>query len=103
MHPDPTHYTTDAFTTRHARVRCQQRGIPRDLIRLLLDFGCEQHVGHGATMLSFPKQRRIRLKQTMSRVQFASLSSHLAVYAIVGPMGKVMTVGHRYKPVREKH
>lgn len=91
------------WTTRHAGVRCQQRGISQELLGLLLDHGIERHVGGGATILSFPKHHRKRLSRCLSRREFAAVSSRLDVYAVVGSNGKVMTVGHRYKPMREKH
>ena len=91
------------LTTRHARTRCQQRGIPRDLLGLLLDHGRERHVGGGATLLSFPKRRREQLRKVLSRNRFAALSSHLDVYAIVGSNGQIVTAGHRYQAIREKH
>lgn len=103
MNPDPIQPLPATLTTRHARVRCQQRGIPPEMVGLLLEHGRERHVGHGATMLSFSKRRRERLKRVMTREQFAALSSHLDVYAIVGPTGRIMTVGHRYRPMRDKH
>lgn len=96
-------FPTHLVTTRHARVRCQQRGIQRAMLALLLDHGYERHIGKGATMLSFPKQQRERLRRSLPPKQFASVASHLDVYAIVASNGMVMTAGHRYQPVREKH
>lgn len=92
-----------SLTTRHARIRCQQRGISGQLLDLLLDHGKERHVGHGATIISFPKDARERLRRSLPRKAYAALDSRLNVYAIVGTNGRVMTVGHRYQPLREKH
>mgnify|MGYP001173701841 CR=1 FL=1 len=89
--------------SRHAQVRSQQRGISLELVDLLLDYGQERHVGHGATVLSFPKSARERLRQTLSRKVFASISSRLDVYAVVGDHGCIMTLGHRYQHLRGKH
>jgi len=101
--PSTTHDNTIALITRHARVRCQQRGIPGRLLDLLLDYGKERHVGHGATVLSFPKGARQRLRRCLPQGEFATLDTHLDVYAVVGSNGQVMTVGHRYRPLRPKH
>ena len=51
--------------SRHAQVRSQQRGISLELVDLLLDYGQERHVGRGATVLSFSKSARERLRQTL--------------------------------------
>ena len=90
-------------TTRHAQIRCQQRGISGQLLELLLDHGEERHLGHGATIVSFPKDARERLRRSLPRKTYAALDSRLNVYAIVGANGQVMTVGHRYQPLRDKH
>lgn len=89
-------------TTRHARIRCQQRGIPMDLVELLFEFGHERHVGGGATMLSFPKRSRETMRRRLSRERFAAISSRLGVYAVLGDDGYIVTVGHRFQPIREK-
>lgn len=103
MHQEfPKHASLPIPTTRHAQIRCQQRGIPLEMVDLLFEFGEERHVGHGATLLSFPKHSRERLRKSLSRKSFAAVSSRLDVYAVLGGCGHVMTVGHRYKPLRER-
>ena len=92
-----------AVTTFHARVRCQQRGIPGQLLDLLLDHGKERHLGHGATILSFPKQVRYRLRERLGQKAFAQVADRLDIYAIVGDGGQVVTVGHRFRPIHDKH
>lgn len=89
--------------SRHAEIRSQQRGIPLGLVDLLLDFGQERHVGNGATVLSFPKRVRERLRRNLPRTMYASISSKLDVYAVVGDRGNIMTLGHRYQHLRCKH
>ena len=91
-----------SLTTRHARIRCQQRGISGQLLGLLLDHGKERHLGHGATIISVPKNTRERLRRSLPRKTYAALDSSLNVYAIVGANGQVVTVGHRYQPLRDK-
>lgn len=97
QHPAPT-----LGLTRHARVRCQQRGISPEMIGLLFEFGRERHVGGGATLLSFPKQCREKLRKSLPRRQFAAISSHLNIYAVLGNHGCVMTAGHRYHHFQER-
>lgn len=89
--------------SRHAQIRSQQRGISLELVDLLLDFGQERHIGHGAIVLSFSKSSKARLRQVLPRKVFASISSSLDVYAVVGDHGCIMTLGHRYQHLRGKH
>lgn len=89
--------------SRHAEIRSQQRAIPLDLVDLLLDFGHERHVGNGATVLSFPRRVRDRLRRDLPRKVYASISSKLDIYAVVGDRGNIMTLGHRYQHLRCKH
>jgi hypothetical protein len=34
--------------SKHSKIRCQQRGIPREVHRWLDEFGMEKDAGHGA-------------------------------------------------------
>ena len=91
------------ISTRHAQVRCQQRGISPDLVELLLEHGAERHLGDGTTIISLSKQRRERIRRCLTRTAFAAVSSHLDVYAIFNSAGTMTTVGHRYRPLHLKH
>lgn len=102
-HASSSHADQNSVTTRHAQIRCQQRGISGQMLDLLLDHGRERHLGHGVTIFSFSRDSRERLRRSLPRKKYAALDSHLDVYAIVGSNGRVMTVGHRYQPLRDKH
>lgn len=80
--------------TRHAAARCQQRGVPRLVVDLLLEFVSEQAAPGGARKYFFDKPARRRLSAyagTLSRV----LEDHLDVYAVVADGTTVVTIGHR--------
>lgn len=86
-------------TTRHAASRIQQRGIPKLVVDMLLEFGCSEPAGGGASKFFFDKLARRKVKAyagSLSRV----LEDHLDVYAVVGPDTQVITVGHRYERIR---
>lgn len=91
------------ISTRHAQVRCQQRGISPDLLELLLEHGAERHLGDGSTIISLPRRRRERIRRCLTRTAFAAVSSHLDVYAIFNSTGTLTTVGHRFRPLYLKH
>ena len=91
------------LSTRHARIRCQQRGISSDLLELLFEHGSERHLGDGTTIFSLPKRRRERLRRCLHPKAFAAVSSHLDVYAIFNRAGTMTTAGHRFRPLHLKH
>lgn len=86
-----------AMLTHHARARMQQRGIPREVLDQLLDFGSERHDHRGGTILVMDKAARRRLRSAGAR---APLDRTRRAYAVVGRDGGVVTVGHRFKRLR---
>jgi hypothetical protein len=81
--------------TQHARVRLQQRGIPRDVVQELLDFGREIHNHRGSSVLFFDRQARERLRGAQGNAAYRRLESHLNTFAVIGKQGQIVTVGHR--------
>lgn len=72
--------------TGHARTRMQQRGIRADALEALLDFGRSRHLhSEGRELVYFNKKARKRFPN---------------IYAVVAD-GTVITVGHRYRRVKE--
>jgi len=84
--------------TEHARVRMQQRAIPRAAVEALLAYGKGAHDHHGATILYFDKAARRRLRrERLDRV----LEHQLDAFAVVALNGEVVTVGHRSRRIRQ--
>lgn len=82
--------------TDHAAVRMQQRGIPGWYLRLLVEYGKTTHDGHGAVLKSVSKSTRQRLRNVLSRHQYAEAERYFGVYAVVvGPDQAVVTAAHR--------
>lgn len=77
--------------TSHARARMQQRGIRPDALEALFDLGRSCHLhSKGRELVYFGKKARKGLSdERVSRI-----------YAVLGPDGKVITVGHRYRRVK---
>jgi len=84
-----------ARTTEHADARLRQRGIPEELLGLLVEFGHERHDGHGARVLAFNKKARGRLRRALGPKVYARWESRLNVYAVVSLDESLVTVGHR--------
>ena len=85
----------------HARTRMQQRGIRSDVLEALLAFGSERHLrGQRCDIVFFDKKAKKRLaKGNPGAVREAG--KFIRTYAILGSDGTVVTVGHRFRRVRE--
>jgi len=84
-----------AYSTQHATARLRQRGIPVELLDLLMRFGDERHDGHGAWVLGFTKRTRRRLRRELDAKTYARWESRLDVYAVISDDQALVTVGHR--------
>jgi len=85
--------------TQHAQIRLQQRGISIPVFDCLLNYGHKAHDHHGAEIIYFDHQARNRLRMTCDPDSFKQIESKLNTYAVVGPNGEVLTVGHRTKRI----
>jgi len=83
--------------TEHARARMQQRGITKDALELLLDFGRETHDHRGCTIVRFDKRARRQVLRTLGREAFRRFERYFNAYAIVAEDDAVVTVGHRFR------
>ena len=86
-------------TTRHARVRMQQRGVAAAHLDLLLDFGREYHDHHGAVVLMLDRRTARRISGR-GFVKPSELDQLRGLYAVVGTDGSLRTVGHRTRRLR---
>jgi len=89
-----------ASLTHHARARMQQRGIPQAVLDQLLTYGSERHDHRGGIILIMDKAARRRLRTTGGKGTEAALDRARRAYAVVGRDGGVVTVGHRFKRLR---
>lgn len=80
--------------TSHAQTRCQQRGIPSEVVDLLLAYGEERH-RHGATVRFMDREARRRARQELGAARFARLADRLNAYVVVGDNGAVITAAQR--------
>ena len=89
--------STAPRVTAHARARMQQRGIRPDALEALLDFGSARHLhSKGRELVFFDKKARSRLAKA-DPAAAREAEQLRRTYAIVGPDGTVITVGHRYR------
>jgi hypothetical protein len=85
--------------TRHATCRLQQRGIPEDVLPLLMQFGACEYDKRGAKLVYLTHKGRQRLRQTLGEARYGRLEHALDVYVVVGVGGGVLTVGHRTRRI----
>jgi len=91
-----------ATLTHHAQTRMQQRGIPRDVLDQLLTFGSEHHDHRGGTILIMDKAAWRRLRSACGERAGGRMDRARRAYAVVGRDGGVVTVGHRFKRLRNR-
>lgn len=83
--------------TKHAAVRCQQRGVSRFVIDLLMRFGQREHDHKGAEIVFFDRRAK-KAVETYTGGSIGKLSEQMDSYAVVSG-GCVITVGTRYKKI----
>jgi len=81
--------------TSHAKIRLQQRGIPRQVLAYLVAFGKAMYDHQGARVLYLNKKSREQIRRVAGDDVFRALASALDVYAVMSVGGTVVTVGHR--------
>ena len=93
--------STAPRVTAHARARMQQRGIRPGVLEALLDFGSARHLHfRGMEVVFFDKKAKKRLAKA-SPVAAREAEKFIRTYAIVGADGAVITVGHRFRRMRQ--
>lgn len=86
---------------RHAAVRLQQRAIPPFIIELLKRFGSEMRCG-GAERLFFDKAARKGIEHHMGgHRSLRHVEPWLNVYAVIGDNGRLVTVAHRSRRLKQ--
>jgi hypothetical protein len=87
--------------TKHARDRLQQRAIPPLIIEWLCNYGCRLEGYNGTTICFFDKESRRSLSSEVGHVVIRRLSDLMDSYLVLSG-DSIVTVGHRYKPLKHK-
>lgn len=80
--------------TNHAEARCQQRGIPRDVVETILAYG-RRGYHRGAQVYFMDKSARRRARANLDRASYARVADRLNTYLVVSGDGAVVTVAKR--------
>ena len=86
--------------TMHARQRMQQRGISRETVDYVLAYGRVSHDNHGGRVVWLDKRSRALMSQAEGRRLLRRLDKSLNTYVVTDCDGMVVTVGHRYRRIR---
>lgn len=84
--------------SRHAKIRMQQRNIPRLIIDWLAAYGAVDHQGGGSEVFYFTKKARFAITRDYGQSALRGYSKSLNAY-MVCTCGIIATVGHRYQRV----
>ena len=86
------------MTSKHARHRMQQRGIPPLILTWLLQFGKPRYDHRGGVVYYFDKHARRSLEREVGRKVVSRLSDYLDSYVVSSTSDDTLvTVGYRYK------
>jgi len=89
--------------TRHAKIRAQQRGIPRFIDQLLDQYGHEEYDGHGAFVVFFDRRSIRQMERDLGREPVRRLAEWHDAYKVCSSTdGCTITIGHRYIRIRRK-
>lgn len=91
------------MNTKHAAIRCQQRGIPPLIDQLLDQYGEEQYDGHGGVLVFLTKQSIRSVERDWGREPVRRMAEWLDAYKVRSSHdGTTITAGHRCKRIRRK-
>ena len=80
--------------TNHAQTRCQQRGIPRNVVETILAYG-RRGYHQGAQVYFMDKRARRHARTDMGRPAYVRIADRLDTYLVVSGDGAVITVAKR--------
>lgn len=85
--------------TAHAETRANQRGIRRETMALLLDYGVTRIRG-GAEVIYMDQASRRKVREDLGDKAYARIERALDAYLVLAEDGSVMTCAHRRKSLR---
>lgn len=85
--------------TTQAQIRCQQRGIPSEVVELLQDYGTVLH-RHGATVRFMDRRARREAREALSGERFSKIADRLHKYVVVADDGAVITAAARRRRLK---
>lgn len=87
--------------TKHAQTRLQQRAIPPIIIDWLCRYGRRLKGVNGTTVCFFDRESRRILGSEVGHIVVRRLSDMMDTYLVLAG-NSIITIGHRYKPLKYK-
>ena len=84
--------------SRHAEIRCQQRGIKSEVVEAILAYGRRKR-RQGADVYFMDGRARARAVAELGR-RYAKLSDRLGTYLVVADDGQIITAAKRLKRLK---
>jgi len=84
----------DYYTSQHANVRMQQRGISARLVKNVIEYGSTYRVLGGAVARRVTRKDLRELDEVLPKKDLIDLDRHRDVYVVISS-NDVITVGHR--------
>ena len=81
--------------SRHAEIRCHQRGIRPEIVDTLMTFGRRRR-RHGAEVCFMDRDGRRRAEEFLGRRDFARIADRLDTYLVIADDGLIVTAAHRH-------
>ena len=78
--------------TTHARSRSQQRGITADAISLIMRYGEEHPIHHGAYAYYMTRRARQRILDSPDRETYLPIADRIDGYVVADTGGNILTV-----------
>ena len=85
--------------TRHAQVRCQQRGIRPEIVDAILSYG-RRSQRHNAEVCYLDRSARRLLETELGRDAYRRLADRLDTYVVVADDGSIITAAKRLMRMR---
>lgn len=86
--------------TAHAEVRMQQRGVERELLECLLEYGEREYDHKGCEIVFLTDSCLDAIARYESHPLWVRMVAARSLYAVVDTDGCVVTAGHRYRRVQ---
>lgn len=84
----------------HAEVRMQQRGVERELLECLLEYGARQYDHKGCEIVFLTEDSMDAIARYESHHLLVRMAAARSIYAVVDVDGCVVTAGHRFRRVQ---
>lgn len=85
--------------SRHAQIRCQQRGISKNVIEVLLSYGTRRY-RHGAEVCFMDRPGRRRAAASLGSKRFAGVADRLDCYLVLSDEGTIITAAPRVRRMK---